>query len=82
MLGYIDLKLEEKKNLLGRPFENSSFAGFSLEEEEEEEDEEVEDRLFDDDDDDELDFFDFFLGIIMYKISNNLTTTAIHNLEK
>ena len=61
MLGYIDLKLEEKKNLLGRPFENSSFAGFSLEEEEEEE-EEVEDRLFDDDDD-ELDFFDFFLGI-------------------
>ena len=62
---YIDLKLEEKKNLLGRPFENSSFAGFSLEEEEEEEDdEEVEDRLFDDDDDDELDFFDFFLGII------------------
>ena len=63
MLGYIDLKLEEKKNLLGRPFENSSFAGFSLEEEEEEEDEEVEDRLFDDDDD-ELDFFDFFLGII------------------
>ena len=63
MLGYIDLKLEEKKNLLGRPFENSSFAGFSLEEEEEEEDEEVEDRLFDDDDDDELDFFDFF-GII------------------
>ena len=81
MLGYIDLKLEEKKNLLGRPFENSSFAGFSLEEEEEEEDEEVEDRLFDDDDDDELDFFDFFLGIIRVEIVNNLTTT-LQSLKK